>query len=97
MKQLSGVATVVTAGTPVVLGSVIISKPIWVKAPASNTGVMYLGNDGADSVSSTTGYHLAAGDTIILDNVYDLSTVYVNASVSGEKLCWLLTSAVQSK
>jgi hypothetical protein len=97
LKQVSGIATV-TAGTPVVLGSLIIdNKGIWLHAPEGNSGVIYIGNDGNDSVSSLTGFYMNAGDTILLDNVYDLSTIYVDGSSSSDLVSWLLVGTTRSK
>jgi hypothetical protein len=38
-----------------------------------------------------------AGDTILLDNVYDLSTIYVDGSSSSDLVSWLLVGTTRSK
>jgi hypothetical protein len=91
-KSMSGQGIVVTTGTPVALGSGLIESGVWIHSSSANTGKMYIGNDGLDSVSSLTGYIMDAGDSIFLEYVYDLSTIYVNASVSGEKVSWIALS-----
>jgi len=90
MPALSGQKTVPTAGSAVSLGSQPIAGPLAVKALPANTGVIYLGNDGAGGVSSSTGYPLSPGDLIIFEFVGDLANLWVNASVNGEGVAWLL-------
>jgi hypothetical protein len=96
-KSMSGQAIVVSAGTPVALGSGIIESGLWIHSSSANTGKLYIGNDGLDTVSSLTGYILDAGDSIFIEYVYDLSTVFVDASVSGEKISWIALSRSRSK
>ena len=87
----SGQTTVTTAGTEVRLAT---SQPckgsVYIKALSTNTGIVYVGNDGADAVSSTSGYPLSAGDQIVLEEIENLNQLWVDASVSGEKVAWLL-------
>lgn len=87
----SGQTTVTTAGTEVPLSSsgVVADGPVSIRALSTNTGKMYIGNDGAGAVSSTSGYELSAGDQLILSYVGALDTIMVDASVNGEKVCWL--------
>lgn len=89
MPALSGQRTVAAAGTAVALGNQPIAGPIAIKALAANTGLVFVGNDGASDVSSANGFQLAAGETIILNHVADLSNLYVDAAVNGEGVCWL--------
>ena len=74
---LSGQTAVTTAGTVAALGSQQIAGPILVKALTTNTGLVYVGNDGASDVTSANGYPLAAGDQFIFDHIANLSNVYV--------------------
>lgn len=85
----SGQTTVTTAGTAVVLGSQTVNGGVWIKALPANTGVMYVGNDGAEDVTSSNGFPLLAGETV---NLYmsNLNQVWVDATVNGEKVAWLL-------
>jgi hypothetical protein len=89
MAALSGQKTITTAGSAEALGSQAIGGPLAVKALASNTGVVVIGNDGASDVTTANGFQLSAGEIIILDHVADLSNVYVDAAVNGEGVCWL--------
>ena len=90
MAAVSGVKTVTAAGTAEALGSQSIQCPLMVKALDDNTGTIYIGNDGAGDVASTNGLRLAAGDVVIFDHVGNLSSLYVDSSVNGEGVAWLL-------
>ena len=61
-----------------------------IKAHPDNTDTIWVGNDGADSVSATTGYPLNPGEsvTVIVDGT--LESVYAFADVTDEKLCWMV-------
>ena len=86
----SGQKTITAAGTAEALGTAIIDGPLVVKALEGNAGQVYLGNDGAGDVASTNGLRLAAGDVVIFDHVGNLSSLYVDSSVNGEGVAWLL-------
>jgi hypothetical protein len=86
---LSGQKTVTTAGTAVALGSQVIAGPLMVKALPANTGLVYVGNDGASDVTSSNGYPLAAGDQVIFDHIANLSNIYVDSAVNGEGVAWI--------
>lgn len=90
MAVISGQTTVTTAGTEVVLAEAgtRINGPVQIKAMAGNTGFVYVGNTGAGVVSATSGYELDAGEYITFAYVGDLSTILVDSSVNGEKVCW---------
>ncbi len=81
----NGKKAVTTAGTRVTLASSQAVKSVTVKALAANTGTIYVG-DG--SVASTTGFALAAGESISL-NLTNLATVNLDCSVSGEGVTYL--------
>lgn len=91
----SALKTVTTAGTRVQLStSVIYAYGLKVKALAANTGIMYVGDV---TVSATAGYPLPAGEEYaplrdmpesLKGLPVDLSQVYVDASVSGEKVAF---------
>lgn len=85
----SGQKTVPAAGTAEALGTEIIQGPLMVKALESNTGLVYLGNDGTGDVSATTGMPLAAGDTVVFDWVGAMGSLLVDAAVAGEGVAWL--------
>ena len=84
----SGQTTVTTAGTEVALGTGTINGIVAIKALPTNTGYMYVGNNGSGAVASTTGYPLSAGEYIFL-SIGDLDTVMVDSSVNGEKVAWI--------
>lgn len=83
----SGIITVTTAGTAV-QGGDIDGSSFLIKAHPSNTGLAYVGNDGAGDVSSTTGYPLSAGDQTVID-IQNLKHLWFDTAVNGEKVCWL--------
>lgn len=83
---LNNLVTVTTAGTRVqISGTSSTCKGITVKALAANTGTMYVGNS---TVSATNGYPLTAAQAISFD-ISNLSTVYIDSSVNGEKVAYL--------
>lgn len=90
MIQISGQTTVATSGKPVPLGAQKVSAPLMVKAKPGNTGNVYVGNDGANTVSSTTGVILAKGDAIVFQTVTDLAQIYVDAATGGDGVAWLI-------
>lgn len=88
---MSGQTTVTTAGTEVQLNANQACKSVIIKALSTNTGIMYVGNDGNNAVSSSTGYPLSKDDYVVLE-VLNLNNVYVDASVNGEKVAWIILS-----
>jgi len=77
--------TVTTAGTRVALASSQAVRSVCIKALQTNGGYIYVGDV---STSSTTGFQLLAGDTISLD-IANLSTIYIDSSVSGEGVTYI--------
>jgi hypothetical protein len=90
---LSGRKAVTTAGTAVVLGTQQVAAPLAVKANTVNTGLIYIGNDGAGDVASTNGFSLAAGDVIIFEHVGHLGNIWIDSVVNGEGVSWLILAA----
>lgn len=93
-RQLSGLITVTTAGTAVQGPDVAAWHPaesgggFFITALNANTGLIYVGNDGAGDVASTNGHEVKAGNqTFVTCN--NLNEVWFDASVSGEKCSWL--------
>lgn len=80
---LSHVITVTTAGTAV-RGPSTGPGLFAVNADPTNTGYIYLGNDGTDTVSSSTGYKIFAGAQVIIA-LGNLNQLWFNSSVNGEK------------
>jgi len=89
MAALSGQKTVTAAGTEVVLGTIQVNAPVMVKALDTNTGKIYIGNNGDGTVSSMTGLVLLAGESAVFEWVGNLSTIMVDSSVNGEGVAWL--------
>ena len=87
-SAICGQITVTTAGTEVQGGNVPLTNGVFIKALGANTGKMYVGNDGAGAISSTTGYELASGEVIIIQ-VDNLNKLWFDSSVNGEKVCWM--------
>jgi hypothetical protein len=85
---ISGVITVTTAGTAVQGPNVALTNGAYVRALSTNTGIVYLGNDGAGDVSSSNGYGLTAGQAVIVQ-VANLNELWFDSAVNGEKFCWL--------
>jgi hypothetical protein len=90
---LSGQKTVTTAGTAVQLSaSQVVNGPLMVKALDTNTGVVALGNDGANDVTVSNGIRLSKGEAIVYDFVGDLASIWVDSAVNGEGVSWALLS-----
>lgn len=87
--QISGQKTVITAGTEVQLGTLRIDGALLVKALDTNTGVVALGNDGANAVSLSTGLRLAAGDVAVFEWVGSLADIWLDSAVNGEGVSWM--------
>jgi hypothetical protein len=91
--QISGQKTVTAAGTAVALGTINPGCSILVKALETNTGIVALGNDGADDVTVSNGYRLAAGEVCVFENVNSLAAIYLDSAVNGEGVSWIKLSA----
>lgn len=85
---ISGQKTVTTAGTAVALGSQQINGLVQIKALDTNTGVVAVGNDGADDVTVSNGYRLSANNFVIME-IGDLAQVILDSAVNGEGVSWL--------
>ena len=90
MSAISGQKTVAAAGTAEVLGTQGIHGPFMVKALETNTGYVYIGNDGAGDVASTNGLELTAGDIVVFDHVGSQASLIVDVSVNGEGVAWMM-------
>jgi hypothetical protein len=87
---ISGQKVIPTAGTAVTLGNQAIHCSLMIKALDTNTGVIALGNDGANDVTLANGLRLEAGDVAVFEYVGSLASLWLDASVSGEGVSWLL-------
>ena len=92
--SLSGQKTVTTAGTAEALGTTQVSAPLMIKALDTNTGKIYVGNDGSGDVSSANGLVLLANEVLLFHWVGNLASLIIDSSVNGEGVAWLLLDAV---
>lgn len=85
---LSGVITVTTAGTAVHETGDMASIPgtFYIEGHPANTGVVYVGNDGAGDVAVGNGYALNPGQQIYFSGV--LTSLWCDAATNGDKVCW---------
>ena len=90
MAAISGQKTVTTAGTAVQLGTVRVEGPLMVKALDTNTGIVALGNDGANDVTVSNGLRLSAGEVCVLDFVGCLANIWLDSAVNGEGVSWIV-------
>jgi len=90
-KILSTQVTLTTTAVAYALGTDAVNEMVTIKALTTNTGVVYVGNDGDDTVSSSTGFPLAAGDMVILDAGY-LGLIFATSTADGDKVAVLLGS-----
>ena len=90
---LSGIKTVAVAGTAEAMGTQRVGAPLMIKALTTNTGLMYIGNDGAGDVSSANGLPLLPGEAVVFEFVIDLSKIMQDSAVSGEGSSWLILVA----
>lgn len=89
--QRSGQVTVTTAGTAVQGDDE--SGWLWsLAAHPDNTDIVWVG-EVSDDVSSANGYPLKAGSAPVIVSIGNLSDLWFDADVSGEKVCWLKLDA----
>jgi len=81
-----------SAAVSTVLGSTAVAGPVQVKALTTNTGIVYIGNNGSNAVTAATGTPLLAGDSIVYSYLANLSSKYILAVVSGEGVSWEMLS-----
>ena len=84
----SGQINIASAGTAV-QGPDEQCRHVAIKALSGNTGVAFVGNDGAGDVSSANGFELAATDDAIILHVNNLQDLWFDASNNDDKLCWI--------
>ncbi len=66
-----------------------------IKAHPNNSDVIWIGNDGNDTVASGTGFPLSAGESaVVILDVENLNTLYTVANAPGsDQVCWLISDA----
>jgi hypothetical protein len=72
-----------------VLGHQVIQDALRLKSLASNAGLIWIGKHSDDTISSLTGFELAAGDELVFEWVDNLADVYVSKQVETDELCWI--------
>jgi len=90
MTARSGQITVSTAGTAV-QGTDIPGPEFAITAEPGNTGVVYVGNDGAGDVTATNGYPLGTAEGWVYIQAANLNELWFDAASNGDKVCWLKT------
>lgn len=86
----SGQITVPTAGTAV-QGPNEPGIQFTLAAHPANTGIIWIGNNGSNTVSNATGYGLKPGDPPLIVKAANLNEFWIDATVNGEKACWIKT------
>jgi hypothetical protein len=86
---ISGQKTVTAAGTAVQLGSGACAVNLMIKALATNTGLVFVGNDGAD-VTSATGQELDAGEYLVIEGCARFDQIYIDSAINGDGVSWIL-------
>lgn len=81
----SGVTSVTTAGTNVLLGATTTILSVTVKAHSTNGGFIYVGNQ---SVHANTGFRLSTGEVVSLDT-NNLNDVYIDAQYAGSGVSYI--------
>jgi hypothetical protein len=86
-ELMAGQITITTAGTAVV-GTDVPGYGFFIRALEGNTGLVYVGNDGAGDVTASNGFELGTGDSIYIE-VPNLNYLYFDAATNGDKVCWV--------
>lgn len=88
-EAVSGVITISTAGTAQQgTAGVVSNNGFYLKGLAGNTGVVYVGGDGAGDVAAANGFELSQ-DQLIHVTVANLSDLWFDAATNGDKICWI--------
>lgn len=82
-------ATVATAGVRVQLGTHAGIIGATVKARATNAGLIYVGGS---TVSATSGFELAPGESVSLD-VNNTNAIYIDAATGGDGVSYVWVNA----
>ena len=95
ITKISWNKAVTTAGTALA-GPDTGAGTFAVQADPANTGTyMYIGNDGADDVASTTGYALKKDLNPIIMSVSNMSQVFFDTDTSGDSVVILKLQSAQ--
>lgn len=85
---ISGQKTVATAGSAEALGTGPCAVNLMIKALHSNTGLVFVGNSGAD-VTSATGKELDPGESLVLRSMARFEQIFLDAAINGDGVAWL--------
>lgn len=90
MTARSGQITVATAGTAV-RGTSVPGHEFAFTAHPGNTGLVYIGNDGADDVTAANGFPLGTvgAEVVVTAKAGNLNEFWCDAATNGDKICWL--------
>jgi hypothetical protein len=86
---ISGQKTIDVAGTAENLGSGRCSANLMIKALVTNTGLVFVGNSGAD-VTSANGQELDAGESLVLRNLARMEHIFLDAAINGDGVSWIM-------
>lgn len=86
MKR-SGQITVTTAGTAV-RGTSEYGRTWALIAHPSNSGIVYVGNDGAGDVTAANGFALSETAPVVV-TANNLNEFWFDASANAQIVCWL--------
>ena len=82
----TGQKTVTTSGVRVQLGTGIVNSPVLIKAPTTNSGIVYVGNY---NVNSLVGFGLSAGQQVEIKEVGNLGNIYLDSSINNQTAYWI--------
>jgi len=81
--------TVTTAGTAVQGPASPLGRTFYLSAHPSNTGAVWVGDDGAGAVSNANGFPLLVDARPIEVNVpRSLADLWFDADTNGNSVCW---------
>ena len=86
----SGQETVDGAGTAQRIAANQPGKVFVIRALPDNTGTVYVGNDGADDVSATTGFPLGTSDAFLVVELDNLNQLWVDAATNDDGVAWFV-------
>lgn len=89
--QRSGQITVTTAGTAVAGPSTPKGRKWALIAPAANTGVVYVGNTGADDITVLNGFVVSETCPTYIETTPNgsLAEFRFDSAENNDKICWL--------
>lgn len=92
LTKMSGQITITTAGTAI-QGAAVRGKLFAIQGVPGNTGLTYVGNDGADDVTAANGFPLPKIGPGVVIEIGDLSDLWFDSASNGDKVAWLRLAA----